>query len=611
MSKRIIITILLCGGLYLLGNGRVSLWDRDEPRYAQASRQMLQSGDWVVPKLLDEPRIKKPPMIYWCQAASMAIFQHLMPDAGRSPEVQMQRAAAAARLPSSIAIVLTMLLMALVLVRIVGQERAFWTVLVFGTSGLVIMAAKMCLTDGVLLLFVTASQFCLYAMYQRRATWGVVIAFGICTGLGLLTKGPVVLGINVTTVIVLELMRVMDARLAKKREPRGFDVVMPNQESPHPSPLPEYRAREPENARSVLAKVLLCIAIVLAIGLPWVIVMWHRMASGINGSENGFWKVIKHEIFDRMTSPLEQHKGPPGYYLLLFFATFFPWCLLLPTAIKLAWQNRRDPLTRFAFAAVIGPWIMFECIATKLPHYVLPCFPFLAFLTAQAIIGGIRNQHQEWNNRLWKLAVRVWSVAVIALGMMPWTATEQARIIIEKVFDRHRLSLDHLPYPAMVLISVAAILIAVIVQAKFARGRIAAAVFSMGIGMFVLFALLFAVYLPQARFLHLSEEIGAYMQSIGATKPGDVFMIDYKEDSLPFYQGGTIRPQPKNTFLSAVPPDNWPTFLVITREIWEKTPDSAKAHLQVLKTFRGLAYARGGEVLDVMVVKKKPFPSNG
>src|SRR5437773_976368 len=102
MSKRLIGVILLSSALYLVGNARVSLWDRDEPRYAQASRQMLQSGDWVVPKLLDEPRINKPPMIYWLQASAMGAMRRIAPDEGLTIEGRMERDAAAARLPSAV-----------------------------------------------------------------------------------------------------------------------------------------------------------------------------------------------------------------------------------------------------------------------------------------------------------------------------------------------------------------------------------------------------------------------------------------------------------------------------------------------------------------------------
>src|SRR3954470_5930661 len=93
VSRPCAVVILLCAALYLVGNGRVSLWDRDEPRYAQASRQMLQSGDWVVPQLLGQPRINKPPLIYWCQATAMRFL-------GDN--------AVAARLPSLIAMTLTL-----------------------------------------------------------------------------------------------------------------------------------------------------------------------------------------------------------------------------------------------------------------------------------------------------------------------------------------------------------------------------------------------------------------------------------------------------------------------------------------------------------------------
>src|ERR1043165_3553701 len=74
LRLKLVLIIAAALGVYLAGNGRVSLWDRDEPRYAQTSRQMLQSGDWVVPRLLDKVRTAKPVFIYWCQASAMKLF---------------------------------------------------------------------------------------------------------------------------------------------------------------------------------------------------------------------------------------------------------------------------------------------------------------------------------------------------------------------------------------------------------------------------------------------------------------------------------------------------------------------------------------------------------
>src|SRR2546423_2314533 len=90
---KLVLLILMAAGLYVLGNGAVALWDRDEPRYAQTSRQMLQSGDWVVPRLYDEPRTAKPPLIYWLQAACMS---------------GLGDNSFAARLPSAVAMTLTL-----------------------------------------------------------------------------------------------------------------------------------------------------------------------------------------------------------------------------------------------------------------------------------------------------------------------------------------------------------------------------------------------------------------------------------------------------------------------------------------------------------------------
>jgi 4-amino-4-deoxy-L-arabinose transferase-like glycosyltransferase len=536
-----------------------------------------------VPKLLDQPRINKPPLIYWCQAASMAAFRAVAPDASLTIERRMERDAAAARLPSSIAMVLTLILIAAVVRRVAGAEHAFWATLIFGTSGLVIMAAKMCLTDGVLLLFVTASQFCLYAMYRGRGTWGVVVAFAVATGLGLLTKGPVVLGVNATTLVVLGVLRWLDRRVALASS-ESLPVEQASSREDHGQtslPMPPTAG-----ALSVVAKVVPALAIILAIGLPWVIAMQHRLPGGLAGT-------FRHDVLQRMTQPLEQHKGPPGYYLVFFFVSFFPWCLLLPTAVKIAWRNRRQPLIRFSLAAVIGPWVMFELIQTKLPHYVLPCFPFLAILVADCAVRALRREHDEWAKRGWRTAVAVFGVILALLGLGPWAATMP------------RFGFDRLPYVAMAIVSIIAAGFAGWIYFRLASGRLDRALRAMGVSMIVLMGVLFTWYLPAARFLHLSEEVGAYLQSVGATRVGDVYMIDYKEDSLPFYQGGSIRPQPKNAYLATTPPEEWATYYVVTRAIWEQVPPGAREHLDVLRTFHGWAYAAKGRVVDVMVLKKK------
>src|ERR1700684_2708330 len=108
-----------CAVVYLIGNERVSLWDRDEPRYAQTSRQMLFSGDWVLPHFLKEVRNAKPAFIYWCQASSMAVLGDT---------------AAAARLPSTVSMLAVIVLLAVVLRRGVGPVRGFWTAFIFATS---------------------------------------------------------------------------------------------------------------------------------------------------------------------------------------------------------------------------------------------------------------------------------------------------------------------------------------------------------------------------------------------------------------------------------------------------------------------------------------------
>jgi hypothetical protein len=127
----------------------------------------------------------------------------------------------------------------------------------------------------------------------------------------------------------------------------------------------------------------------------------------------------------------------------------------------------------------------------------------------------------------------------------------------------------------------------------------------MGIGMIVLIGVLYGWYLPTSKFMQISPVVAQVLKNEGATHPGDVIMIDYKEPTLAFYQGGTIDPQRDNAYLEHTPIDQSPTWVVLTKDVWRATPQSIQAKWDVIDLVHGWSYADGSRIVDVMVIKKK------
>ena len=90
----------------------------------------------------------------------------------------------------------------------------------------------------------------------------------------------------------------------------------------------------------------------------------------------------------KVTSGQEAHGAPPGYYLLLFWVTFWPGSVLAGLAAPAVWQARREPGAQFLLAWLVPSWIVFEAVITKLPHYVLPLYPAIAILIAGILERG-------------------------------------------------------------------------------------------------------------------------------------------------------------------------------------------------------------------------------
>jgi 4-amino-4-deoxy-L-arabinose transferase-like glycosyltransferase len=492
-SRNIAVVVVAAAALYLVGNARVSLWDRDEPRYAQTSRQMLEGGDWVVPRFLDKVRTAKPVFIYWCQAAAMAVI-------GKDGDAGVF----AARLPSAIAMTSVLVIAGVVVRRGAGAERAFWTVLVLASSVLVVWSAKACTTDAVLLVGITVAQLCLYAIWRGRATWPVVIVLAVAVAQAGLTKGPVVLGVMGATLAALGALRVFDVRrsvFGVRRSSGGSDANIE-----HRTPNAEHRTEEGIAATGVVARVVVALVVVAALVGPWLYLVQRREAAFLGAS-------VSHDVLRRIAQPLEGHRGPPGYHLVMIFATSFPWSLLLPMAVVFAWRNRADPQVRFALAAVVGPWVMFELVRTKLPHYMLPAFPPLAFLTADAVVRCLRGEHDDLRRRPFVVTACVVATAMVGLSAGP--------VMLARQFGD--------PVLPAVMLAVAALVVALAVLNALLRGDPRRALLRTGMGMGVVYAVLFGVYLPSAGALRVSAATAEILRREGATGPGAAVMMDYKE----------------------------------------------------------------------------------
>lgn len=539
----IFISILSAAAVvYLLGNGSVQLWDRDEPRYAQTSRQMLDSGDWVVPRFLDTVRTAKPVLIYWCQASAMAVF-------GDN--------AFAARFPSVVAMLATLAILALAIWREAGANRALWTVFVFAFCGLAIASAKMSLTDAVLLLFITAGQLCIYRLWRYGMCPWTILLLGVSIGLAGLTKGPVALGVHLTTMLALSLL---------------------GRRSGGPT-LARYDATQ----FPVIAGVV--IAVVFVVVFPWLYLIQDRAPGFLT-------KSISHDVIDRARSGHEGHTWPPGYYTLAVWGTFFPWSLLIPAALVNAWRQRHLPTTRFAIAALVGPWVMFELIAGKLPHYVLPTYPALAYLVADMLVRAARGAFGDLYRRDFRIAAWVWAGIVTTLGAFAW-----AMLVVARQFDVVSVILA-------TLIGLIALAMGVGTAVRFSQRRILAAGRVMGMGMLLLIAVTYALFLPRYQPLRLSVRIADAMRQVGASPGERGYMIDYKEPSLAFHQGGGLLEQRDNTYLNDTPSDDWPKWVVLTERVWWGVRDDVKARWDVVGEVEGLAYNAGGKS-KILIIRRR------
>jgi len=329
---------------FLPGFFRIPPVDRDEARFAQATKQMVESGDYVDIRFQGEVRYKKPVGIYWLQAAGV--------EAGRALGVpNADTAIWLYRLPSLVGAISAVLLTYWAALAFTGSRAGLVAALMMATSIELGIEARLAKTDAVLLACSVAAMGALARIYlaQRRAPkaagWAMPAMLWTAIAAGVLVKGPLVPMFVALTALTLSILD-RSARWLLALRPFSGVVWM------------------------------------LALVLPWFVAIVERSGASF------FEQAVGHDMLAKIASGQEAHGAPPGYYLLLFWVTFWPGSVLAGLAAPAVWRARREPATQFLLAWLVPSWLVFEVVTTKLPHYVLPLYPAIAILIAGVVEGG-------------------------------------------------------------------------------------------------------------------------------------------------------------------------------------------------------------------------------
>ncbi len=308
----------------LLGLG-APLYDVDEGAFSEATREMLASGDFGHTTLNGAPRFDKPILVYWLQAASMALF-------GPSEW--------AVRLPSALCAWLSALALGAFVAPRVGRDKALLAGVIMVTALGPWALARAATADALLNLLRMLAALDLWRHLEHGARAPLRSA-ALWIGFGLLTKGPVALLIPAAT---------LGLWATSRRDRRALGRALSD-------PWPWL--------------------IVLVVALPWYAYAWQRHGMAF---VEGF--ILKHNV-GRFSGPMEGHGGSLGYYLLVTPLMWLPWSPLWLGVLARLRSLWREPYTRYLLVWAGFVLAFFSLSGTKLPHYSLYAGPALALLTVQ------------------------------------------------------------------------------------------------------------------------------------------------------------------------------------------------------------------------------------
>jgi 4-amino-4-deoxy-L-arabinose transferase-like glycosyltransferase len=360
--------LLICAGftaVYLLIAGSSTLWDRDEPRYARVTAEMVESGNYLVPTFNGEVWFDKPILLYWLMSVPVRLL-------GPS-EI-------ACRFAGVMGTAVTLLLTFFIGKKLFDAKAGLWAEAILGTTLLMLFVGSSALVDGIAMPFIVGAMAIFISRLGGKIRALDAGAMGALIGLGMLAKGP--LGLLPVFVIIVAI----------------------------------WFGRE--NIGGFIRNFLwVCFAVVIAAG---IFLLWAIPAN--RAADGELYRVFfgKH-IVGRALSPMEGHGGNfllyLPYYPAIMVAGFFPWVIFLPGAFSASLGKRigNAGARNILLSWIIVTVVLMTIAATKLPHYILFAWPAMAVMTGATIVASGQNVLNE-RDRKW-LRGGAWFSLPVGLGI--------------------------------------------------------------------------------------------------------------------------------------------------------------------------------------------------
>lgn len=469
----------------LFGAGRMQVMDADEARFAQATRQMIETGDFVRIRFQEEERNRKPVGVHWLQAAAVQAL---------APATQGLNRIWPYRLPSALGIVLAAVAALWAGRALVGETAALFGAGLFAAGMLAGFEGMTAKSDALLLGFSTLAMAALARLYLAQAPDGraAALLFWASMACAILIKGPVAPLLAFLTLASLALWE------------RRWRWMQPLLWWPGPA----------------LAALLLA---------PWSI--------AITAATEGrfFADMLFGDIVPKLIGGEDSHFALPGYHLFLLPFLIFPATYALPAAARVAFEALRAPRAdaataglRFLIAWAAPLFIFFELAATKLAHYPLPTYPAIALLCG-AGLAAIDSGRWRTAHPAGVVLYAVYGAVIVAL--MAATATFLPGDFAADL--RRAVS------TALIGLGLLALSFTVLIMAP--RAEVRAAVL-----IACALALSFSLrerLLPEARALNVSTEAVAALTRARLTPRDDraLWVVGYSEPSIVFLTRTTTR----------------------------------------------------------------------